>query len=204
MRDTSAAITTRFRVAATGCIVGLLAVAVAPFLLDTYLTNILIRTLFLAAVVMTVDILWGTVGILTFGQSAFFGIGAYACGLIFTHYGFGPGWALAGLALGIGVAAIVAAATGSAFVLLRRGPDPRAVSADATSLPTVNVVSPAETAPAPVVAPSTSAVATPTASADPIPSARPTVSAAPVKSGRLVTPPVPVKTAKPKDPLDKF
>ena len=53
-----------------GAAIGLLAVAVAPFLLDTYLTNILIRTLFLAAVVMTVDILWGSVGILTFGQSA--------------------------------------------------------------------------------------------------------------------------------------
>ena len=31
------------------------------------------------------DMLWGYTGILTFGQSAFFGIGAYAAGLIFTH-----------------------------------------------------------------------------------------------------------------------
>tara|TARA_R110000823_G_scaffold315689_1_gene449861 strand:+ start:6882 stop:8543 length:1662 start_codon:yes stop_codon:yes gene_type:complete len=68
--------------------------------------------LLLAAVVMTVDILWGYTGILTFGQSAFFGIGAYACGLVFTHYGFGPGWALGGLALALGSAAIVAAGTG--------------------------------------------------------------------------------------------
>lgn len=66
----------------------------------------------IAAVVMTVDILWGYTGILTFGQSAFFGIGAYACGLVFTHYGFGPGWALGGLALALGMAAIVAAGTG--------------------------------------------------------------------------------------------
>ena len=100
------------RTALTGCLVGLVVVAVAPFVLDTYLTNILIRALFLAAVVMTVDILWGYVGILTFGQSAFFGIGAYACGLVFTHYGFGPGWALAALALALGAAAIVAAGTG--------------------------------------------------------------------------------------------
>ncbi len=95
-----------------GALVGLAVVAVAPFFLDTYLTNILIRALFLAVVVMTVDILWGAVGILTFGQSAFFGIGAYACGLVFTHYGFGPGWALAALALGIGFATIVAISVG--------------------------------------------------------------------------------------------
>lgn len=100
------------RTALVGCLVGLCAVAVAPFFLDTYFTNVLIRTLLLAAVVMTVDILWGYTGILTFGQSAFFGIGAYACGLVFTHYGFGPGWALGGLALALGSAAIVAAGTG--------------------------------------------------------------------------------------------
>lgn len=100
------------RAALIGCLAGLAAVAVAPFFLDTYFTNILIRTLLIAAVVMTVDILWGYTGILTFGQSAFFGIGAYACGLVFTHYGFGPGWALGGLALALGMAAIVAAGTG--------------------------------------------------------------------------------------------
>ena len=135
MHDISAAITTRFRVAATGCIIGLLVVAVAPWLLDTYLTNILIRTLFLATVVMTVDILWGSVGILTFGQSAFFGIGAYACGLIFTHYGFGPGWALAGLALGIGVGAVVAAATG--WLAFFHGSSPLYASIITLALPIV-------------------------------------------------------------------
>jgi hypothetical protein len=88
------------RSALIGCAVGLAAVAAAPMALDTYMINILIRALFLAAVAMTVDILWGYVGILTFGQSAFFGIGAYACGLIFTHYGFGPDWALGALAPG--------------------------------------------------------------------------------------------------------
>ncbi|WP_223479608.1 ABC transporter permease subunit [Oricola indica] len=92
--------------------IGLAVVAIAPFFLDIYLTSILIRTLFLAAVVMTVDIIWGWVGILTFGQSAFFGIGAYACGLVFTHYGFGPGWALGALAIGLIAAALVAGATG--------------------------------------------------------------------------------------------
>ena len=34
----------------------------------------------------------GYTGYLTFGQSAFFGVGAYAAGLAFTHFGFSPGW----------------------------------------------------------------------------------------------------------------
>ena len=79
----------------------LLLVGAAPHFLDTYTINILIRALLLAALALTVDVLWGYTGILTFGQSAFFGIGAYACALVFTHGGFGPGWALAALAIGI-------------------------------------------------------------------------------------------------------
>ena len=79
----------------------LLLIGAAPWFLDTYTVSILIRALLLAVLALTVDILWGYTGILTFGQSAFFGIGAYACALVFTHGGFGPGWALAAIAIGI-------------------------------------------------------------------------------------------------------
>ena len=87
-------------------------IAVAPFFLDTYMVNILIRALLLAVLALTVDLLWGYTGILTFGQSAFFGIGAYACALVFTHWGFGAGWAMLALALGIIAAMLVAALAG--------------------------------------------------------------------------------------------
>ncbi|WP_099558838.1 ABC transporter permease subunit [Hartmannibacter diazotrophicus] len=63
-------------------------VAVGPYLLGHYAINILIRAFFYAVVALTLDILWGYAGILTFGQAAFFGIGAYAAALIFTHLGF--------------------------------------------------------------------------------------------------------------------
>ncbi len=59
-----------------------------PWMFDTYLLNILIKAFFFAIAAITVDILWGYTGYLTFGQSAFFGIGAYAAGLVFTHGGF--------------------------------------------------------------------------------------------------------------------
>jgi urea transport system permease protein/urea transport system ATP-binding protein len=92
--------------------VALTVIGVAPYLLDTYLVNGLIRAFLYAAVALTVDLLWGYAGILTFGQSAFFGIGAYAAGLIFTHMGFSSAHAVLALVAGIGVAALVAAVVG--------------------------------------------------------------------------------------------
>ena len=94
------------------CGIALLLIAVGPYVLPTYMVNSLIRAFLYAAVALTVDILWGYTGILTFGQSAFFGIGAYAAGLIFTHVGFGPGYAVLALVTGIAVAIIVAAVVG--------------------------------------------------------------------------------------------
>jgi branched-chain amino acid transport system permease protein len=87
-------------------------IVVGPYVLPTYMVNSLIRAFLYAAVALTVDILWGYTGILTFGQSAFFGIGAYAAGLIFTHAGFGTGYAALALGAGIVVAIIVAAIVG--------------------------------------------------------------------------------------------
>lgn len=91
---------------------GLLVVAVGPYLLPAYTVNILIRAFLYAAVALTVDILWGYTGILTFGQSAFFGIGAYAAGLMFTHAGFSPGYAAVALVAGVVGAIAVALIVG--------------------------------------------------------------------------------------------
>jgi branched-chain amino acid transport system permease protein len=90
----------------------LVLVAIGPYLLSDFLVNNLIRGFLYAAVALTVDILWGYTGILTFGQSAFFGIGAYAAGLIFTHMGFSPAHAALALAAGIVVAVLVGVLVG--------------------------------------------------------------------------------------------
>ncbi|UEM02489.1 ATP-binding cassette domain-containing protein [Skermanella rosea] len=97
---------------AVGAAIALIIIGTAPLYLGTYMTNILTRALFLAALALTVDLVWGYAGVLTFGQSAFFGIGAYACALVFTHWGFGPGWAIGALAAGIAVAMVTAWLTG--------------------------------------------------------------------------------------------
>jgi branched-chain amino acid transport system permease protein len=90
-------------------IVGILLIAIGPWVFDTYLLNILIKSFFFAIAAITVDVLWGYTGYLTFGQSAFFGIGAYAAGLAFTHGGFSASTVF----LAIGAAVLVTAAVGA-------------------------------------------------------------------------------------------
>ena len=87
-------------------------VVVAPSFLDTYLVNILIRAFFVAIAAITVDIMWGYCGTLTFGQSAFFGIGVYALAITFTEYGFGTWQVLMALGATLAITAVIAALTG--------------------------------------------------------------------------------------------
>ncbi|MDQ0512962.1 branched-chain amino acid ABC transporter ATP-binding protein/permease [Ancylobacter amanitiformis] len=93
-------------------LLALAAIFAGPTVLDTYSVNVLTRSLLYAAVALTVDLLWGYLGILTFGQSVFFACGAYAAGLVFTHMDFTPGNAALALALGIGAALFTAAIVG--------------------------------------------------------------------------------------------
>jgi hypothetical protein len=95
-------------------------VVLAPLLLDTYMINILIRAFFVAIAAVTVDIMWGYCGTLTFGQSAFFGIGVYALAIVFTEYDFGSWQVLFAMAAAIIVSAAVAALTGCRFIRVQR------------------------------------------------------------------------------------
>ena len=95
-----------------GSLTALVLVAIGPFVLPDFMVNNLIRAFLYAAVALTVDVLWGYTGILTFGQSAFFGIGVYAAGLIFTHLGFNAEYAALAFAAGVIGAAIVALLVG--------------------------------------------------------------------------------------------
>ncbi|SDZ70752.1 amino acid/amide ABC transporter membrane protein 2, HAAT family /amino acid/amide ABC transporter ATP-binding protein 1, HAAT family [Variovorax sp. YR266] len=89
--------------------VGVALLIAGPWVFDTYLLNILIKAFFFAIAAITVDVLWGYTGYLTFGQSAFFGIGAYAAGLAFTHGGFSVPMVL----LAFGAAVLACAAVGA-------------------------------------------------------------------------------------------
>ena len=93
-------------------VVAMVLVVAGPWILDTYTLNILVRALFVAIAAITVDVLWGFSGTLTFGQSAFFGIGAYALAIGFTQFGFGPWQALLALGAAVALAAAVAGFVG--------------------------------------------------------------------------------------------
>ncbi|MGX7000382.1 ABC transporter permease subunit [Caballeronia sp. KNU42] len=96
--------------------------AAGPLVFGSYLLNVLIQAFFFSIVAVTVDILWGYTGYLTFGQSAFFGLGAYAAGLVFTHGGFSTGYVVLALGAAIAVTAAVAALLG--WLSFYRGASP--------------------------------------------------------------------------------
>ena len=85
---------------------------VSPWLLPDFMQNTLVRACLYAVVAITVDLLWGYTGILTFGQATFFGIGAYATGLMFTHFGFSPATVIFSLLAGVAVSMLVAGLVG--------------------------------------------------------------------------------------------
>jgi len=106
---------------AAGVLIVLL-LAAGPLVFGAYLLNILVQAFFFTIVVLTVDILWGYAGYLTFGQSAFFGLGAYAAGLVFTHGGFSTGSVL--LAIGVAIAATAVVAGVLGWLSFYRGASP--------------------------------------------------------------------------------
>lgn len=102
--------------------IGVALLVAGPWVFDTYLLNILIKAFFFATAAITVDILWGYTGYLTFGQSAFFGIGAYAAGLVFTHGGFSTFTVLLAVAATVLASAAVAGLVG--WLSFYRGASP--------------------------------------------------------------------------------
>lgn len=93
-------------------LLGIAAVAAAPYVLDSYTANILVRSLLFGVLALCVDLLWGYTGFLTFGQSAFFGTGAYAYALVATQQGVDGIWLYASLALAVLAPAALASVQG--------------------------------------------------------------------------------------------
>jgi len=100
-------------------LVTLALVFAGPYFLDRFALNVLTRAMTFAILAITVDLLWGFTGILTFGQSAFFGIGAYAAALTLTHLGGSP--ALIGLAFLLAIVVPMIVATGVGWLTFYHG-----------------------------------------------------------------------------------
>lgn len=116
-------------------VAALVAVAFAPAILDDYTVNILVRSFLFAAVALSVDVLWGYTGFLTFGQSAFFGAGAYTAALCFTQFGYSP--EIAVLSLLATISAAVALALMQGWLSFYQGATPLYASVISLVVPVV-------------------------------------------------------------------
>src|SRR2546421_4572215 len=92
-------------------VLGAALLAASPLVLGEYAQQILSQAFFFAIAAITVDLLWGYTGILTFGQSAFFGVGVYTVALALAYYVEGA----LGMAAAILGAMVAAALIGAAI-----------------------------------------------------------------------------------------
>ena len=92
--------------------IALLLVLFGPTFLDRFTLNVLTRSMIYAMLAVTVDLLWGFTGILTFGQAAFFGVGAYAAAMVLTHMGGSPDLMLLALFLAVVLPLLLGLAVG--------------------------------------------------------------------------------------------
>lgn len=85
--------------------------ALLPVFISGYLIYILPQYMLFGMMAMSLGLLWGFVGILSFGQAGFFALGAYAMGLaMHTDLGINP--AYIGLLLSLMVGGVLAAGVG--------------------------------------------------------------------------------------------
>jgi branched-chain amino acid transport system permease protein len=82
--------------------------AALPLVGTSYAVNLVIEVLIFAIFAMSLDLLLGYTGLISFGHAAFFGVGAYAAVVLATQLGFGIWPALAaGVVLTAAVAAVI-------------------------------------------------------------------------------------------------
>jgi branched-chain amino acid transport system permease protein len=86
------------------------ALAIYPSWTDPYSLSVVRDALIFGLCALSLDFLWGKGGILSFGQAAFFGIGAYGTGILAPMVGGGNAslvGAIGGIGIAIGVALLV-------------------------------------------------------------------------------------------------
>jgi urea transport system permease protein len=84
-----------------------LVLAALPWLLDPFRLSIVAKAISFAMFAMSLDLLWGVAGVFSFGHAAFFGVGAYALGIITSDFSF-PGVSYVGLAASVVFPALLA------------------------------------------------------------------------------------------------
>jgi ABC-type branched-subunit amino acid transport system permease subunit len=103
-------LTARGRLWLLVCTVLVAVLAIYPFWTDPYSLSVVRDALIFGLFALSLDFLWGKGGILSFGQAAFFGIGAYGTGILAPMVGGGNAslvGAIGGVGIAMGVALLV-------------------------------------------------------------------------------------------------
>lgn len=82
-------------------------IGVLPIMLDPFDTVQVTLFLVFSLLALSLDLIWGMAGVLSFGQAALFGVGAYAYGIVGINTNFTIGGLLAGMAAASVLAAII-------------------------------------------------------------------------------------------------
>ena len=91
-------------------LIALAVLLVLPQFVSTYYQDMLTKVLIFAIFAMSLDLVMGFTGLISFGWAAFFGISGYSVGILTTHYGLTSFWVVLPLALLI--TAVLAAGIG--------------------------------------------------------------------------------------------
>jgi ABC-type branched-subunit amino acid transport system permease subunit len=86
--------------------------AVIPLVVSGYVVFILPQYMLFGILALSLSLLWGYAGIVSFGQAAFFAVGAYAMGLVMKHAALPINSAYVGILVGAAAGALVAMITG--------------------------------------------------------------------------------------------
>jgi urea transport system permease protein len=85
--------------------------AAIPSVASPYAISLTTRFIVFSILALSMDLLWGYGGVVSFGHAMFFGLGGYAMAITLTHVA-GAGGTYLALALGVGVPAMLALALG--------------------------------------------------------------------------------------------
>jgi branched-chain amino acid transport system permease protein len=88
----------------------LLVLVVLPPFVGTYTQSIITKVIIFALFAMSLDIVMGYTGLISFGHAAFFGLGGYIVGIVTVHYGVTSFWIV--LPLTLVLSALLAAGIG--------------------------------------------------------------------------------------------
>ena len=91
-------------------IIGLVALLLLPQVVSEYYQDVLTKVLIFAIFAMSLDLVMGYTGLISFGWAAFFGMSGYMVGILTIHYGWTSFWAV--LPVALVVTALLAAGIG--------------------------------------------------------------------------------------------